>query len=188
EITASQAGDDNYLVAADVAQTLTVSKANQTITFNPVEDQFFETGSFMISATASSGLEVNFEIVSGPATLSGNVVSFSGLGTVVVSANQSGDAAFLAATSVEQSFEVNTITGVDDITSALLIYPNPASDVLTIKTQQEGVSIELLNMNGTRVMDIKANAPNSIAHLSEGIYILRITAGEDYTTYKIIKE
>ncbi|MEQ8475280.1 T9SS type A sorting domain-containing protein [Fulvivirga sp.] len=188
-VTASQSGDDNYNSASDVEVSfeVTSSAVAQTITFNAIENQFFEAGSLTLSATASSGLEVSYELVSGPATVSGNVVSFSDLGTVVVSANQAGNDSFLAATSVEQSFDIITVTGVDNVTSALLIYPNPVTDVLTIQTQQEDISIQLLNMNGTQVMSIRANAPNSISHLSDGIYFLRISAGENYTTHKIIK-
>ncbi|MTI39627.1 ELWxxDGT repeat protein [Fulvivirga lutimaris] len=187
-VSAAQAGNDAFAPATSVEQSFTIFKNEQTITFNTIDDQFFEAGSLNLSATASSGLEVSYAVVSGPATVSGNVVSFSDLGTVVVSANQAGDDAFLAATSVEQSFDIITVTGVDDVASALLIYPNPATDVLTIQTQQEDVSIQLLNMNGTQVMTIRANAPNSISHLNDGIYFLRISVGESYTTHKIIKK
>uniref|UniRef100_UPI00404B48DF BspA family leucine-rich repeat surface protein n=1 Tax=Fulvivirga sp. TaxID=1931237 RepID=UPI00404B48DF len=187
-VSASQAGNEAFTAAAVVEQSFTIFKNEQTITFNTIDDQFFEAGSITLSATASSGLEVSYDIVSGPATITGNVISFSDLGTVVVSANQVGNDSFLAAAAVEQAFDVITVTGVDDVTSALLIYPNPASDVLTIQTQQEDVSIQLLNMTGVKVMNIRANAPNNISHLNDGIYFLRISIGENYTTHKIIKK
>ncbi len=38
-ITASQAGNTNYNAAPDVPQTLTVNKANQTITFGATSGQ-----------------------------------------------------------------------------------------------------------------------------------------------------
>ncbi|MEQ8573173.1 MAG: T9SS type A sorting domain-containing protein, partial [Fulvivirga sp.] len=187
-VSASQAGSDAFAPATSVEQSFTIFKKEQTITFNTIDDQFFEAGSLNLSATASSGLEVSHDIVSGPATVSGNVVSFSDLGTVVVSANQAGNDSFLAAVSVEQSFDVITVTGVDGETSSLLIYPNPASNVLTIRTQQENAVIELLNLNGLVVMDIRPNAENNISHLSNGVYFLRISAGADYGVHKIIKK
>jgi surface protein len=188
-LTASQAGNDNYLAAADEVITfeVTSSAIAQTITFNPIEDQFFEAGSLTLTATASSGLDVSYEIVSGPATVSGNVVSFADLGTVVVSASQAGNEEFLPADAVEQSFEIITVTGFEDEVSAVLIYPNPASTMLTIQTQREGVVIKLLNMNGSKVMDVRPNVVHNISHLDKGIYILRIMNAQGSTTHKIIK-
>lgn len=61
-----------------------------------------------LSATASSGLPVTFSLVSGSASLSGNVVIGSG-GPVVVRAAQAGNATFAAATPVERT--VNFLAG-----------------------------------------------------------------------------
>ncbi|QSE99252.1 BspA family leucine-rich repeat surface protein [Fulvivirga lutea] len=163
-------------------------RSEQTITFEPIESQFFEAGSVTLSASASSGLTVSFDIVSGPATVSGNVVSFTDLGTVVVSASQAGDAEFLPAVSVEQTFEVITVTGFEEAASALLVYPNPASDVLTVQTQQENVSLRLLNLNGSEVMEVRPNVSNDISQLDNGIYFLLISNSQGVITHKIIKQ
>ncbi len=48
--------------------------------------------SMVLGATATGGGTVTFEVVSGPATLEGNVLTFTGAGTVVVRATQVGDA------------------------------------------------------------------------------------------------
>ncbi|MCX6917440.1 MAG: hypothetical protein NT167_31135, partial [Verrucomicrobia bacterium] len=61
---------------------------------------------FALSGTASSGLPVAYSLVSGPATLSGNVVTLAGWGTVVVRASQAGNAMYAAAADVVQSFFV----------------------------------------------------------------------------------
>lgn len=82
----------------------------QAITFAGPGDQFLGSGSVELSATSSSGLPVSFELVSGPATLDGNLVLFNGAGTVVVRAVQSGNASFLAAASVDRSFEIVAAT------------------------------------------------------------------------------
>jgi hypothetical protein len=60
----------------------------------------------MLNATASSGLPVDFSLVSGPATLSGNIVALTGWGTVTVSASQPGNNTHSAAPNVVQSFFV----------------------------------------------------------------------------------
>jgi len=58
-----------------------------------------------LKATASSGLGVLYS-VSGPATTAGNVLSFTGAGTVVVTANQPGNGAYAAASPVQQTIQV----------------------------------------------------------------------------------
>jgi PKD repeat protein len=45
-ITASQAGNDNYNAAPDVSQTLTIEKADQTITFADIPDQPLRNGQY----------------------------------------------------------------------------------------------------------------------------------------------
>ncbi len=60
----------------------------------------------MLSATASSGLPVRFDVVSGSALLNGSVMTPQG-GTVVVQASQPGDAAYEEASPVTQTFTVS---------------------------------------------------------------------------------
>jgi probable HAF family extracellular repeat protein len=51
-----------------------------------------------LTPASTSGLPVTLEIVSGPATLSGNSITYTGNGTVVVRATQAGDSSFAPAT------------------------------------------------------------------------------------------
>jgi hypothetical protein len=83
-------------------------KYSQTIAFSSLSDRAYSATPFTLTATATSGLPVIFSIVSGPATLSGNDLTMTGSGVVVVKASQSGNAAYNAATDVNQSF---TVTG-----------------------------------------------------------------------------
>ncbi|RYY22042.1 MAG: T9SS type A sorting domain-containing protein, partial [Sphingobacteriaceae bacterium] len=57
-------------------------------------------------ASASSGLPVSYRVVSGPATVSGNSLTITDAGTVVVEASQTGNASFNAAKTMSQSFTV----------------------------------------------------------------------------------
>ncbi|MCB0488237.1 MAG: T9SS type A sorting domain-containing protein [Cyclobacteriaceae bacterium] len=160
----------------------------QQITFNSIEDQFLEAGTLTLSANASSGLPVSFSVVSGPVTLSGNILSFTGLGVVTVSASQAGNNQYFAASPVEQSFEIISVTGLERESSPIIIYPNPATDVLTIQTEQRDVFIKLFNIHGGEVMDIQPNVGNRISHLANGIYIVRISGTHGFTSRKIIKK
>ena len=80
-ITASQAGDANYNAATSVPQTLTVNKANQTITFGALAPKLTTDVPFTLTATASSGLAVAY-VSSNPAvaTISGTTVTIVGAG------------------------------------------------------------------------------------------------------------
>ena len=89
----------------------------QTITFGTIPSQQFPGAPFLLGATASSGLPVSYSVFSGPATLSGtnnNTVTITGLGTVVIQADQAGNTGYLAATSVTQSFTIALPVGFSD--------------------------------------------------------------------------
>jgi len=85
--------------------TLTVTKTVQTITFGALANRTYGAAAFALGATASSGLPVSYT-VTGPATLSGTMLTITGAGTVKVTANQAGNADYSAAASVTQSFTV----------------------------------------------------------------------------------
>ena len=107
-VQAAQAGNTNYAAATSVNQSFTITQATQTITFAAPSAKTYGAAPFAVSATASSGLSPTFSIVSGPATISGNTITLTGAGTVVVRASQAGNANYAAAPTVDQSFIVNT--------------------------------------------------------------------------------
>ena len=85
---------------------VSVTKRHQSISFqgapNAVAGQ-----PVTLSANASSGLPVRFEIVSGVGILNGDTLTAQG-GTVVVQAIQTGDATFEAAMPVTQTYIFST--------------------------------------------------------------------------------
>jgi surface protein len=100
-IVATKAQDDRYFATATTnTVVLVAAKAVQAITFaNPGAQ--LTTDATPIAATASSGLPVMLEVISGSATLSTNIspatLTYSGAGQVSVVATQAGDANWLAA-------------------------------------------------------------------------------------------
>jgi len=99
--------------------------ASQTITFANPGTQL-DGGTYTLNATASSGLAVSYAITAGSsvAKLSGNVLTFTGTGSVTVQATQAGDSGYTAATPVSETFNV-----------VMAAYTLPASSTLS------GVSI-----------------------------------------------
>ena len=107
-IEASQAGDSNYQTAVPVIQTLTVDGASQTITFTPPSTPVsYGVSPITLTATAGSGLPVMFSVVSGNGTVSGSVLTVTGVGSIVVEADQAGSANYSAAPAVQETVVVN---------------------------------------------------------------------------------
>lgn len=78
----------------------------QTITFPAPVGASGQT--VALSATATSGLPVAYRVVSGPATISGNTVTFTGTGTVQLAADQGGNASFSPAAQVTINVAVSS--------------------------------------------------------------------------------
>ena len=101
-----------------------ITSTSQTITFGPLTGKNLGDPAFPLIATADSGLAVTFSVVSGPATIAGNMVSVTGLGMVTISAAQGGSGDFTAAASVNQSFPValgltiTTLAGTAGVTGS----------------------------------------------------------------------
>ena len=118
-VRALQTGNSSYNAANPVDQSFVIFRGNQTIAFDPLTDKTFGNAPFIVSALASSGLPVSFQILSGPATVTGHTVTITGPGLVTVRASQSGDANYNAASPVDRSFLVSEPTGLPVITSPL---------------------------------------------------------------------
>ncbi len=109
--TGNKAGTDNIVASSGTvtanASITWVDKKTQTINFGPIANKKVNDAPFTISATASSGLPITFVILSGPATISGNTITLTGMeGEVVVEARQAGNDEYAAATPVIQRFMV----------------------------------------------------------------------------------
>ncbi len=87
----------------------TVNQISQTITFGALPNVTYGVAPITLTATASSGLTVTYT-VTGPAMVSGSLLTITGAGGVTVTANQAGDTTYAAAPPVMQSFTVNPAT------------------------------------------------------------------------------
>ncbi len=79
------------------------AKVSQAITFDNPGSRSIG-ASFPLVASATSGLPVSFQIMGGPASLSGNTLTVLGSGAISVQALQAGDATTLPAAPVAVSF------------------------------------------------------------------------------------
>jgi hypothetical protein len=111
-IDADETGSGGYLPAEQSQQSFYIGQASQAITLSSSAPSGATVGgtTFTPTASSSSELTVQFSIdgtsSSGACTISAEVVSFTGVGTCVVDANQTGDANYVAAPQVQQSFTI----------------------------------------------------------------------------------
>jgi hypothetical protein len=112
-LTASQAGNTTLTLAQSVTQSFSVTACTgpapicQSITFGSISNHTACDAPFtFVYPLASSGMPVLLA-VSGPATISGNIITLTGaVGTVTLKASQGGNPSFSPAPSVTQSFTV----------------------------------------------------------------------------------
>ncbi|GAB2528727.1 M4 family metallopeptidase [Spirosoma aerophilum] len=172
------------------------AKSTQTITFNAIADRYTNQGDLTLSATCSSNLPVSFAVKSGPATLTGSTLKFIGAGTVTIRAFQTGNDLFYAATDVERSFNVLTVTGSEPLWSeALVVYPNPVNTTLTLELPGTETleRVLLQTITGSTVIQpaIQARqrtATLEVSHLPKGMYFLQIQTPTGTASRKVVKE
>jgi hypothetical protein len=106
-ITAGYAASGNFAASTSAASSVTVSQASQTITFPAIASRPYGSAPFAVTATSSAGSNypVTITVQSGPAAISGGVVTLTGVGTVVLQATQAGNTDYSSATAT-QSFQV----------------------------------------------------------------------------------
>lgn len=91
-----------------------------------------------------------------------------------------------------QNFTISTNTGIsgyDNLTD-ILIYPNPATDNLTIETHQKA-TIEILNTAGQIIKTIHTRDKQisiNISDISGGVYIIKAKTEKGVAVKKFIKE
>jgi len=141
-ITVVQDASSNYHYAAAQA-TLTVLKAEQTITFDSLTDKSLGDPEFDLMANSTSLLEISY-ISSNPAvaTVNGNTITITGIGDVTITASQSGNANYKAAQDVSRSFTVtscrNPLNGGSvsgDRTNCASFDPEPITSTTTASGQ-----------------------------------------------------
>jgi hypothetical protein len=95
-IRATQAGNDNW-APAEAEFERPVARAAQTLVWQSMNVGVFGAAPLRLQAIPSSGLPVEYTVVSGPGSVTGDLLQLNGVGTVVLRARQVGSADFEAA-------------------------------------------------------------------------------------------
>jgi hypothetical protein len=138
------------------------ARATQTISFPNPGPVTYGTGPITLTASANSGWPIAFTLISGPATLLGNVLTITGAGSVVVQADQSGNTDYAAAASVQDTITVNP-----EPTSVTWATPSP----ITYGTALSGTQLDAIgSMAGSLVY-----TPPAGTVLAAGTQLLSVT-------------
>ncbi len=185
-VKATQAGNSEYEEAVPVVRMFMVKaeKKEQTIEFVEIEDQLLKTGSVELVATASSGLEVTFEVVGGNATLEETTLTFIDAGEVTVKAIQEGNDEFKPA-SAEQTFLVSNTTSVASVaTLNFTVYPNPTSDILNVSGLNKEEVVKIYSLRGVLQATVRTKGNIDVSGLRSGIYTVVISGYQPMTFMK----
>jgi hypothetical protein len=75
--------------------------------------------------------------------------------------------------------------------SSFQVYPNPATESITISCKNVIQSIQISNAIGQEIFAVNPNAKETILTISQlpnGLYFLRLNASNGIKTIKIVKE
>jgi predicted outer membrane repeat protein len=184
-LQAAQAASLPY-VAGTQTTTFTVAKAAQSISFAaPATPVNLGIAPITLSASATSGLGVVFSVLSGPATVSGSTLSINGIGTVVVAADQPGNANYNPATEV-----THAITVLGRIPSLMIsatpnpvFVQNPVTLSTTVTSQFGAPTGSVTFLDGTvplaTVPLVAGGASLTLSTLSVGLHSITVSYSGD---------
>ena len=140
-ITASQAGDINYGVAANKSQILFVNKELQIITFDQLATYNLGDPDFDPNAIASSGLPILYTSDNlNVATIINGKVHITGGGTCIITATQPGNNNVEEASFVQQSLVVNGATQTITF-NTIGSRPYGGADITLLATSTSGLQV-----------------------------------------------
>lgn len=172
EIAAYQEGDDFYNAADTVYQTLTVSKADQTITFADLDDKTFGDSSFDLTGTSDSGLDVEYSASNDLITIDGSTVTINGAGSVTITASQAGSDNYNTASNVEKTLNIlkadQTITfnALDNKTFGEDAFDLTASSDSGLEIAYSSDDESVVSIDGNTVTVVGAGTANIFANQS----------------------
>ncbi|MCC9166809.1 T9SS type A sorting domain-containing protein [Pontibacter harenae] len=182
------------------------------ITFAPIADQMYPVAPFELKASATSGLAMKYQVIGGPARVSGNVLTVTGPGLVTVKAMQWGNGRWATAEPVEQSFNV-VGTAVSAATAAapvasegvklqaaesITAYPNPFAETVTLEfvAKESGkMKLEVFSLQGELVETLyqgEAEAGKTYSFKFDGgshatgVYLCRLTTANGVLYKRVV--
>ena len=181
-IAVTVADNPNYTDRPEASQVLMVRSASQTITLSAPAEADRDAGTVAITATASSGLPVSLSIDDPEvATLNGTVLNILRLGTVRITATQSGDDNHEAAEAVTVTVRVTDPDADFPVRVNKAVSPN--GDGINEYLIIEGIKhhpdnrVRIFNRNGTIVWEASGYDNDRVAFRGMGTGQHSVPAG-----------
>lgn len=193
EVNAMAIKDDNLLLATMERGIWSTSlKVDQVISFVDPPETIGQQSTYTLSATTTSGLSVNYTVVSGPGIIEGNILTVTGEGDIVVKASQPGNDVFNPST-IEYTFRTETVTSIEEVgESSLSVYPNPVSKTITVvpSNASDYGSIRLIGPQGHIVLWQQGQGAIElpVENLPSGLYYLQYSNSRETVTQKVVKK
>jgi hypothetical protein len=190
----TQAGDDNYFPVV-IEKTVIVHKANQTISFAAISPKL-KYEQVTLTAASSSGLPVEFMVVSGPGIITGNTLKLTGEGLVSIQAGQPGNENYEPGQPVQQTI---LVLGLESVTDEfhLRVFPNPTHGSFTVRFMPvKGRNCTLTvfdghgSIAGTATVLAESNTREvhfDLGTKPNGLYFLHVTDGKSRVVRMVIK-
>lgn len=167
------------------------NQSTQSISFSAISDQtYLQEFTINLTATSSSGLPISYQVISGPGTVNGNVLSITGPGKITVKAIQNGDGNYFSA-STFQTFCINPakpLVTLTEATGTLAILKSNFDD--GNQWYRDGV---MLAEESTKTLSITESGTYTVIATIEGCssiqsdpYVIVITNIEDGLNGKLI--
>ena len=79
--------------------------------------------------------------------------------------------------------------GIEDVIAdaegKVVIYPNPAADVINVLSPVEINSLEIINIRGVKVAEVQNANSVAVDNLHQGIYFVKVKTAEGESTHRV---
>lgn len=146
-------------------------QSNQIVSFDAIDNQSSTAPAIDLNGTASSGLPLTYTVLSGPASVSGSILTLNGTaGTVTVRAEQAGDVSWYPA-SATNTFQVLDLSTYDPVVSMKLSEDYPVEmPELYAYALYAATSIEEPDFNSITSVSFTVDGLDLPAALMNGAY------------------
>ena len=178
-ISAIQMGDIRYHPALPESQKLIVinpvNKDDQVISFEEIPLKVRDDPPFELNASSTSGLPIEFSVISGPASVNpSGIVVLEGIeGNVTITAAQGGSAYFKPAIPVTRTFEVSVKQRPD------ILFPESANDGVLhpLPYGHRAITLQGVRSTTSDFPYIITSMDESIARIHQGNQIIALREG-----------
>lgn len=173
QVYAKYDGDSNYISSQSSAAAVSTipappsTVASQTITFPNPGPLTYGSGPVTLTATATSGLPVTYWIVQGPGSLSGNTLTATAGGDIIVEADQAGNTNYNPAAPVRITIGVSGVEIQQETTSTTVTAGQSATIALSL-TPAHGF---------TGTLDFTCSVPATMTGASCSASPVQVTSG-----------